>query len=169
MPLLLAVRSAAPADLPALVELYNHYVLETPITFDVDPFTVETRRTWFDDHARGGRYQLLVASDAGTGALLGYATTSRWRPKAAYDQTVESSVYCRHDAVGQGIGTRLYAALFETIARQDVHRVVAGATMPNDASRALHLRFGFREVGVFSSVGFKFGKYWDVAWFEKSL
>src|SRR6476659_2131142 len=149
------IRPGRLADLPALVEIYNHYVVHTPITFDVQPFTVEARRAWFDDHP-GGRHQLLVAVDVND-AVLGYATTSRWRPKAAYDQTVESSVYCRADAVGRGLGSQLYTALFDAIAMESVHCVVAGATMPNEASVALHRRFGFCDVGVFSSVGFKFG------------
>ena len=103
------------------------------------------------------------------GTLLGYATTSRWRPKAAYDTTVESSVYCRPDVVGRGIGSALYSALFESLAGEDIHRIVAGVSQPNPASVALHLRFGFRQVGVFSNVGRKFGEYWDVAWFERPL
>jgi phosphinothricin acetyltransferase len=160
------IRTATLQDLPELVGIYNHYVIETPITFDLQPFTVATRRGWFDEHGASGRHQLLVAVDAGD-AVLGYATSSRWRPKAAYDQTVESSVYCRADAVGRGIGSLLYGALFEAMAKEQVHRIVAGATMPNDASVALHRRFGFRQVGAFTSVGYKFGKYWDVAWFEK--
>ena len=162
------VRPATLDDLPALTAIYNHYVVNTTITFDLKPFEPEERRAWFDDHAAGGRHRLLVAAGA-DGAILGYATTSRWRPKAAYDTTVESSVYCRADAVGRGIGTRLYTALFEALAGEDIHRVVAGIGQPNPASVALHERFGFRPVGVFTSVGRKFGKYWDVAWFERPL
>ena len=164
----LSVRPAVRDDLPALTAIYNHYVVHTTITFDVTPFDPEERRAWFDDHAATGRHRLLVAADA-DGAVAGYATTSRWRPKAAYDTTVESSVYCRPDAVGRGIGTRLYAALFEALAAEDIHRIVAGIGQPNPASVALHERFGFRRVGVFESVGRKFGHYWDVAWFERPL
>jgi phosphinothricin acetyltransferase len=160
------IRPAVAGDLAALVDLYNHYIVHTPITFDLQPMTVDERRPWFDAHQPAGRHRLLVAVDE-TDRVLGYATTSRWRPKAAYDTTVESSIYCQPDATGRGIGTILYGALFEAIARENVHRIVAGATMPNDASVALHKRFGFREVGVFSSVGYKFGKYWNVAWFER--
>jgi len=111
---------------------------------------------------------LIVAADD-EGVPVGYATSSRWRPKAAYDTTVESSVYCHPDAVGRGTGTRLYAALFEALIGEDVHRVVAGIAQPNPASVALHERFGFRSVGTFESVGLKFGRYWDVAWFERSM
>ena len=162
------VRPAVLGDLPALTAIYNHFVVNTTITFDLRPFAPEERRGWFDDHAVSGRHRLLVAADV-DGTVLGYTTTSRWRPKAAYDTTVESSVYCHPDAVGRGIGTQLYAALFDAIAEEDVHRVVAGIGQPNPASVALHERFGFRQVGVFSSVGRKFGRYWDVAWFERPL
>jgi phosphinothricin acetyltransferase len=162
------VRPAVPDDLPALTAIYNHYIVNSTITFDVRPFEPEERRAWFDDHAVSGRHRLLVAAGS-DGKVLGYTTSSRWRPKAAYDTTVESSVYCHPDAVGRGLGSQLYAALFEAIATEDVHRVVAGVAQPNPASVALHQRFGFRQVGVFSSVGRKFDRYWDVAWFERSL
>jgi phosphinothricin acetyltransferase len=162
------VRAAIPGDLPALTAIYNHYIVNTTVTFDLNPFEPEERRAWFEDHATSGRHRLLVAA-APDGAVLGYTTTSRWRPKAAYDTTVESSVYCHPGAVGQGIGRQLYAALFDALAGEDVHRIVAGIGQPNPASVALHERFGFRRVGVFSSVGRKFGNYWDVAWFERAL
>jgi phosphinothricin acetyltransferase len=162
-----SVRPAVDSDLPALTDIYNHYIVNTPITFDVVPLVPEQRRPWFDDHSAGGRHRLLVAEDEGR--LVGYATTSRFRPKAAYDTTVESSVYCRADCVRRGVGTLLYRALFETIAGEDVHQIVAGVTLPNPASLALHERLGFRPVGVFPSVGRKFDRYWDVGWFERPL
>jgi phosphinothricin acetyltransferase len=166
----IAIRPAVLSDLPALTDIYNHYIVNTTITFDLAPFESNDRRAWFDDHAPVGRYRLLVAVDAANSeTVLGYASTSRWRPKAAYETTVESSVYCRPDAVGQGIGTRLYRALFESIDGEDIHRIVAGVSLPNPASVALHERIGFQRVGVFASVGRKFGRYWDVAWFQRPL
>jgi phosphinothricin acetyltransferase len=168
-PLMAAIiRPAVLPDLPALTAIYNYYIINTAMTFDVVPFEPEGRRAWLDDHSAHGRHRLLVAVDA-LDTILGYATTSRWRPKAAYDTTVESTVYCRSDAVGRGIGRALYSALFEAIAAEDIHRIVAGISQPNPASVALHQRLGFRQVGVFSNVGRKFGKYWDVAWFERPL
>jgi phosphinothricin acetyltransferase len=161
------IRTAVLADLPALTEIYNHYVRQTAITFDLQPFTTDQRRAWFDDHG-GGRHRLLVAEDS-SGRCVGYATTSRWRPKAAYDTTVEASVYCDAGSVGRGYGSALYGALFEAIAGEDIHTIVAGVSLPNPASITLHERFGFRPVGVFHRVGRKFDKYWDVAWFERSL
>jgi phosphinothricin acetyltransferase len=164
---MMTIRPAADADLSALVEIYNHYIMHTPITFDLQPYTIEQRRPWFDEHAATGRHRLLVADD--DGQVLGYASSSRWRPKAAYNPTVESSIYVRHDSRGRGIGHHLYSALFEAIAEEDVHSVVAGMTLPNDGSRAIHESFGFRQVGVFQSVGRKFGQFWDVGWFQRLL
>jgi phosphinothricin acetyltransferase len=162
------IRPASLADLPALTDIYNHYIVNSAITFDLRPFTPDERRGWFDDHAAMGRHRLIVAVDK-AGAVVGYATTSRWRTKAAYDTTVESSVYCHPESVGRGCGTALYGALFESIAGEDVNRIVAGVSLPNPASIKLHERFGFRPVGVFPGVGRKFDKYWDVAWFERPL
>lgn len=163
-----AIRSALPDDLPALTDIYNYYVVHTAITFDLSPFTPEERRAWFDAHGIAGRYRLLVATEDDS-RIAGYATTSPWRPKAAYATTVEASVYCHPDAVGRGYGRALYAALFDAIAHEDVHRIVAGVSLPNPASIKLHERCGFRAVGVFPAVGRKFDRYWDVAWFERPL
>ena len=158
-------RDARLEDLPRLTEIYNHYVLTTPITFDVDAYTVERRRPWFEQFATTGRSRLIVATEGAS--LVGYASTTRFRPKAAYDTTVESTVYCSPEHVGQGVGARLYSALFEAIADEDIHRIVAGYALPNPASARLHERFGFTPVGVFTAVGRKFGRYWDVAWVER--
>jgi phosphinothricin acetyltransferase len=160
------IRPAVLEDLPALTDIYNHYVINTAITFDVRPLTIDERRPWFDDHHTSGPHRLLVAVDD-VGACVGYASTSRWRPKAAYDTTVESSVYCRADIVGKRCGTTLYAALFDAVSAEDIHTIVAGVSLPNAASIALHKRFGFQPVGVFHAVGRKFDRYWDVAWFER--
>ncbi len=161
------IRPAVRADLARLTEIYNYYVVNTPVTFDVAPYTVEGRETWFEQFGVRGRYRLLVAEeDAG---VMGYAGTMRWRPKAAYDTTVETTIYCAPEAVGEGMGTRLYAALFEALRGEDVHRIVAGYTMPNPATAAFHEHFGFKVVGVFSEVGRKFGKYWDVCWTERGM
>ncbi|MCK7624897.1 N-acetyltransferase family protein [Streptomyces sp. RS10V-4] len=162
------VRAGGETDLAALTELYNHYVRETPLTFDTEPFTADRRRPWLLSYPLDGPYRLLVAQDAG-GTLLGYATSSPYRAKPAYATSVETSVYCAPDATGRGIGTLLYTALFAVLAEQDVHRAYAGIAQPNEASVRLHTRFGFRHLGTFTEVGRKFGRYWDVAWYQKDL
>jgi len=160
------VRAAGRADWARLTEIYNYYVLNTPVTFDVEPYTVERREAWFRQFAAEGRYRLLVAE--GDAGVVGYAGSMRFRPKPGYDTTVETTIYCAPEAVGQGIGNRLYAALFEAL-RGGISIVdVAGYALPNPATAALHERFGFKVVGVFSEVGRKFGKYWDVCWTERA-
>lgn len=159
------VRPATIEDLPSITEIHNYYIVNTHITFDVQPQRPEHRVTWFHEHSDNQRYRLLVACDA-QGSLLGYTCTGRHRPKEAYDTTVEASVACRPDGVGRGLGTLLYRALFDTLADQDIHRIVAGIAQPNPASNALHERFGFKRIGLFTEVGRKFGKYWDVLWME---
>ncbi|WP_327703348.1 GNAT family N-acetyltransferase [Streptomyces decoyicus] len=189
------VRAGTEADLPALTDLYNHYIRETCITFDLEPFTPDQRRPWLLAYPQDGPHRLLVAREvtdrtknphngpesdphagaaedpgtAGEGALLGYATSSAFRPKAAYAPSVEVTAYCAPHAVGRGIGTLLYTALFEALADEDVHRAYAGITQPNEASTRLHTRFGFRHIGTYTEVGRKFGRYWDVAWYQKDL
>ena len=162
-----AVRYAEARDLARLTEIYNHYVLTTPITFDLEPFTVEQRRGWLARFARTGRHRLFVAEE--DGVLLGYAGSHEFRARKAYDTTVETTVYCAPEATGRGIGTLLYAALFDALAGEDLRMAVAGMTLPNEASAALHERFGFTPAGVMHEVGRKFGRYWDVAWYEKAL
>jgi phosphinothricin acetyltransferase len=163
-----AVRPATVDDLEALTDIYNHYVVNTAITFDLRTFAASERRGWFDDHRDSSPHRLLVATDASS-RCLGYASSCRWRPKPAYNTTVETSVYCHPEALGRGCGTALYTALFAVLESEDVHRVVAGVSLPNPASVSLHQRFGFRPVGVFHAVGRKFDKFWDVAWFERPL
>lgn len=161
----ISVRPALRDDLPRLTEIYNHYVLYTPITFDIEPYTVERREAWFSQFAESGRYRLLVADS--NGSVVGYAGTTRFRPKPAYETTVETTIYCAPDALGEGIGRLLYGALFKILEGEDIRRFVACFTLPNAASAALHERFGFKRVGVFTENGRKFGRYWDVAWNER--
>ncbi|MFI5807583.1 GNAT family N-acetyltransferase [Streptomyces sp. NPDC051561] len=163
------VRPGTEADLRELTDLYNHFISETSITFDTAPFTPDERRPWLLSHPEDGPHRLLVAQDDRTARILGYATSSAFRPKAAYATSVETTVYCAPDAGGRGIGTLLYEALFAALAKEDVHRAYAGITQPNEASARLHARFGFAPVGVHREVGRKFGRYWDVAWYEKDL
>jgi phosphinothricin acetyltransferase len=161
------MRKAERRDLSALVDIYNHYVVTTPITFDLEPYTVETRTPWFETFGDTGRYRLVVAEQ--DGRVVGYAGSMRYRPKAAYDTTVETTVYLRHDAVGNGLGGRLYDALFDMLHGEDIHMLYAGVTLPNDASVRMHTRCGFKPIATLPEVGRKFGKYWDVLWLAKVM
>ncbi|MET7319150.1 N-acetyltransferase family protein [Streptomyces sp. NPDC005549] len=163
------VRPGGEDDLKALTALYNHYVCETPITFDTEPFTPEERRPWLLSHPEDGPHRLRVATDADSQEILGYATSSPYRAKPAYATSVETTVYVAPGAGGRGIGSLLYTSLFDALADEDLHRAYAAVAQPNEASARLHARFGFRHVGTFREVGRKFGRYWDVAWYEKPL
>jgi phosphinothricin acetyltransferase len=161
------VRPATEQDLGQLNDIYNRYVVETHFTFDIEPMTIEARREWFAHYDSTGRHRVLVGvSDA---KVVGYACSSRWRPKPAYETSVETSIYLAPDAVGRGIGTKLYEELFKQLQREDLHRAYAGIALPNQASIALHERVGFKRVAHFTEQGRKFDRYWDVGWYEKPL
>lgn len=161
------IRQGTREDLPAIVDIYNHYVAETHITFDVEPTNVAARSEWFDDFDAHDSYKLLVAENAGQ--LVGYAHSRSFRPKPAYVTSVETTVYLAPDAGGKGVGTLLYGALFEALAKCDVHRAYGGIALPNEASTALHLKFGFEALCIMGEVGRKFDRYYDVQWFEKKF
>jgi phosphinothricin acetyltransferase len=134
---------------------------------NIEPYTVERRAAWFEQFAQDGRYRLLVAEE--NGVLVGYSGTTGFRPKAAYDPTVETTIYFAPEAVGQGIGSRLSAALLAAIVNEAIHQIVAGFALPNAATQKLLERFGFRTVGIFRENGRKFGRYWDVCWCQRPL
>ena len=165
---IVTIRPGREDDVPALTRIYNHFVEHTHVTFDLEPFAVEARLEWFGHYAGSGRHRLLVAESADTG-VVGYATSGCFRDKPAYAPSVETTVYCAPEVAGRGIGSSLYSALFEALAREDVHRAYAGVALPNAASLALHRRFGFVEIGTFREVGRKFGTWWDVTWLERGV
>jgi phosphinothricin acetyltransferase len=162
------IRSAHQDDLPELVRIYNHYVMATHITFDVEPFSIAERRIWFDGFSLDGPHRLLVADvDART---AGYASSKEFRAKPAYRMSVETTIYLDPLFVGRGVGKTLYGALLEALqAEPQVHRAYGVIALPNPASVALHEQLGFRLVGTLWEVGYKFGKYWDVSWYEKEM
>jgi phosphinothricin acetyltransferase len=161
-----AVREAREGDLPALVDIYNHYVETTHVTFDVEPYTVATRLPWFRQFT-GPRHRCLVLEDAGR--VLGYACSAPFKPKPAYATSIEVSVYLAPEATGKGHGAVLYRALFATLAGADIHRAYALIALPNDASIVLHRAFDFREVAHLSEAGRKFDRYWDVVYLERGM
>ncbi|MFW6304038.1 MAG: N-acetyltransferase family protein [Candidatus Sumerlaeota bacterium] len=161
------IRPGREDDLPVLTELYNHYVTTTPVTFDVEPWSLEERGEWFSQFDVSGRYQCFVAE--WEGRVCGYACAGRFHHKKAYETSVEMSIYLAPDFHGKGAGSLLYGELFDALAGEDVHRAYASITQPNAASNALHRKFGFESVGLFREVGRKFGQYWVVEFFEKDM
>lgn len=162
----LHIRPAATADLPALVDIFNHYVVHGHVTFATVPHTVESRRPWFESYG-DGPHQLLVGERRN--AVVGCAYSSRYRPGPAFDATVETSVYLHPERCRSGIGSRLYAALLTRLAEQPVHLAVAGVALPNPASLALHRRMGFEEVGTFREYARKHGAWISSTWFQRRI
>ena len=163
----LLIRPAVQDDLPALTEIYNHYALNSVATFDTTAFTVAQRQAWFDQFAETGRYRLFVAER--DGQIVGYASSTKLKPKPAYIASVETSVYVTPDAGGGGVGSKLYTALFDALEKEDIHRAYGVLALPNDPSRALHIKFGFEPLHILHEVGRKFDRYVDTEWFEKKM
>jgi phosphinothricin acetyltransferase len=158
---------ATEADLPELTEIYNHYVLNTAITFDTIPFKVEERTLWFSQFQPKTIHQCLVHRSAGR--VTGYACSTRLRPKPAYDSSAETTIYLAPAAIGKGLGSALYQQLISNVEQLGIHRCYGIIALPNATSIRLHEKLGFKQVAVLNEVGFKFGRYHDTAWFEKPL
>ena len=161
------IRPVEAGDLGELTRIYNHYIRETAITFDSEPYTVKERRPWLESFRAASPYRCFVAEV--DRAAVCWASSGQFRRKAAYATSVETSIYLDPEATGMGLGTQLYQALFDSLADLDIHLALGGITLPNPASVALHERFGFESVGVFREVGWKQGRYWDVQWFQRKL
>jgi phosphinothricin acetyltransferase len=152
-------------DLPGIVEILNYVAVNSHATFDTRPTSVAERREWFERFSSTGPYRLFVARRGEV--VLGYACSQRYRGHEAFRETVEVSVALDVRCRGQGVGSLLYRALFACLADEPVHVVVAGVAMPNDASVALHRKFGFTEVGTFREYAVKDGRYISSLWMQR--
>jgi phosphinothricin acetyltransferase len=161
------VRPARRDDLPHLVAIYNYYIENSIATFDTLPVTVEDRAGWFETFSDVGPYRLLVACDRDR--VLGCASSSPYRMHPAFHKTVEFGVYVDPQARTAGIGSALYRELLDHLDTEDLHLAVAGIALPNDASVALHRRFGFTDVGVFEEYAMKNGAYISSLWMQRRL
>lgn len=162
----MTIRRATRSDLGRLTDIYNHYVMTSHATFDVEPFSEQGREAWFEQFD-GARYQCWLAGDGER--ISGYACSTPFKEKAAYQTSVEVSVYVDQQETGRGRGRELYGKLLENLRSQDLHRAYAGIAQPNDSSMRLHEDFGFRKVSHLTEVGRKFDRYWDVVWLELKL
>lgn len=159
------LRAATAADLGAINNIYNYYVLHSTCTYQEEPETLEGRREWFERH--GDRHPVIVA-EAG-GQVLGWGSLSAYHARSAYRHTVENSVYVHHQHHRRGIGSLLLRELIAR-ARGLGHRaIIAGIDADQPGSAALHAKFGFAEVGRLRQVGFKFGRWLDVIYMELLL
>ena len=162
---MLTIRTADDHDAPVLLSIYRPFVESTAVSFETVVPTVEDFAARIVKAVAG--WQWLVAER--NGQCVGYAYGSLHRERSAYRWSVEVSAYVHPDHHRQGVGRALYRRLLPELAQKGFCNAYAGATLPNDASVALHRSVGFEPVGVFKSVGRKFGRWHDVAWFHNVL
>ena len=159
------VRPATPDDAEAIRAIYNHEVEHTTATFDLVPRSLGDQRSWLT--ARSGAFSAVVATpgdDAGT--VVGFASLSPYKERAAYRTSVEDSVYVREDQQGRGVGRFLLSYLHDVASDSGFHAVFARIEARGTASRWLHAACGFSLVGIEREVGRKFGRWLDVALME---
>lgn len=160
------VRAAAGRDAAALADIYNHYVTRTAVTFEVEAVSASEMARRIAE-VQSVPLPWLVAEVGG--AVAGYAYASRWRGRCAYRLSVEVTVYVAAGRRGRGFGSLLYTPLLAELREQGTHAVMGGIALPNDASVALHEKFGFRKVAHFQEVGFKFDRWVDVGYWQRLL
>lgn len=153
--------------MPSIAAIREHYVLNSHSTFDTVPPTHDEVREWMGQFSEVTPFQLLVAIQ--DGVLLGYAATLRYRPKPAFDGTVELSVYLAPDMRSRGVGSALYAELFARSERHGTRNYLAGVALPNEGSLAFHRRHGFVEVGTFVDYARKWGRPISSTWLQRRV
>jgi L-amino acid N-acyltransferase YncA len=162
----LTIRSIATHDLERIAAIYNHYIRHTAISFEEVEVTIEQLAERVDA-VTSSSLPWLVAELSGQ--VVGYAYAGKFHQRSAYRFTVEATVYLAHGMPGNGIGTQLYSELFAQLKRQDIHSIIGIIALPNQPSIALHEKFGFRKIGHFPEVGFKFNAWQDVGYWQLVL
>jgi phosphinothricin acetyltransferase len=157
------LRTAREDDAAALTMIYNHYIRDTIITFEEVPIGADEMGQRMADVASGGLPWLVATDDD---RVIGYAYATPWRPRTAYRFAVESTIYLAPDLLGNGIGTMLYGALLDRLREGGIHAIIGGIALPNAASIRLHEKLGMHKVAHFEAVGFKFGQWIDVGYWQ---
>ncbi|MBS7526058.1 N-acetyltransferase [Fusibacter paucivorans] len=161
------IRTVRIEDAEAICAIYNPYVMETTVTFEAVPVSVEEMAKRIE--VRLARHAWLVSVDETTGLINGYAYAGIWRERQAYRFTAEVTVYVAPNFQGNGIGKALYKALIEVMKAKGYNALVAGIALPNEKSVGVHEAVGFEKVAHFQNVGFKFDKWLDIGFWELQL
>jgi len=159
------IRNATTEDSKAIAAIYNHYLLNTVVTFEEEPVSAKEMQQRITDTQE--KYRWIVYEE--NNEVIGYAYAHAWRVRAAYRYSSELSVYLAHGHTGRGIGKKLYSALIDEARKMKLHAVIGGVALPNEASVKLHETLGFKKVAEFQEVGMKFGKWVNVAYWELIL
>ena len=159
------IRSVHKDDAGALCSIYNHYVKNTRVTFEVQEVAAEVFARRISEIS--ATHPWLVAEREGQ--IIGYAYASPWRVREAYRLSVETTVYLAPGESGQGTGTLLYLQLLEELRSRGFHTAIGGIALPNNASVKLHEKLGFTKVAHFKEVGYKMDSWVDVSYWQKFL
>jgi L-amino acid N-acyltransferase YncA len=160
------IRPVRAADAEAIRGIYNHYVLDTVVSFEEEALAPEEIERRIGKVVAAGLPWLVLEEED---ALIGYAYATPWKERSGYRYAAESSIYLGASAAGQGRGTRLYAALLTELRALSLRTVIGGIALPNDASVGLHEKLGFRKVAHFERVGWKCGRWVDVGYWQLAL
>lgn len=163
------IRPATPADAAACAEVYAPYVRDTAISFELEPPDAAEMAHRIESYQRRHAWLVLEDGDDGAEAVTGYAYASPFAARAAYDWSCEVSVYLAPGLRRSGAGRALYTDLFARLEERGLRTLVAGITVPNEASLGLHRSLGFEVVGTFRDIGFKLDRWWDVVRLQRSL
>ena len=158
------IRDANTDDAPAIAAIYNHYVKRSVATFEERPVPDDVMAVRIAETAEV--FPWLVHDHGG---VAGFAYAASWKTRSAYRNTVETTVYLDPAAIGRGIGTELYEALLAELRRRGLRTAVASIALPNDASIALHEKLGYRHIGTFHDIGWKFDRWVDVGHWQLML
>ncbi len=156
------IRPVVPNDAQELCDVFNHYILNTPITFETVAVKASDMKARIEENIASLPWLVVEVE----GSVVGCARASKWKPRPAYDQSVEVSVYLRPEFTGMGFGKKLYTELLNQLRELNYHAIIAGIALPNEASVALHEFFDFIKVGHFQEVGFKFERRIDVGYWQ---
>ena len=164
----IVIRKGTVDDLSQVCEIYNYYVRNSVVTFDLEPLTLEDWRSKFQ-HIASMELPFLIAVSP-SGQILGFAYVAPWRQKAAYRRTVEDSIYLRPAAIGKRVGSKLLDVLIRESKAAGVREIVAVISDKGaEASVKLHEAYGFKHQGHLGKVGFKFGRWLGTVLMQKSL
>ena len=156
------IRNVQIEDAQQLLDIYNYYVVNTVVTFDLEPLSLDVFKEKITTVSAD--YPFLVYEE--NSEILGYAYGSKFRPKPAYNNTVESTVYLKHGYQGKQIGSKLYEELLYLLKQKNTHVVLGVLTLPNQASVKLHEKFNFEKVAHLKHAGLKFGEWQDVGFWQ---
>jgi L-amino acid N-acyltransferase YncA len=160
------IRDATGNDLPEILNIYNDVIINTTAVYSENPHTLQMRKDWYNDRVKNS-FPVFVADV--DGKVAGFSSFGHFRTWPCYRYTVEVSVYVEASYRGMGISKMLLQSLIDRAKEMNIHAVIAGISADNEVSINLHMSFGFEEVANFKEVGYKFGRWLDLKFFELML